>query len=223
MVLLEAAAVGQAGSGAGVGLLRQRGRHRLPSARNALRQAVRQTGLADDVACHAHGASILRRLRIRCQLEAQDAIYFTRESERVPALRRELRARRSAGLKATWLAPAQLQQIAAVDASDGIRTRGNGQLDPYRACLGLAAAAVGRGTAVCEGLAVTRVCVERAGLAVTTDAGGTVRAARVIVATRGTSPLVAPLGRHLRSTHTYAVATPPLALGCVPRSVSEPR
>ena len=210
VALFEAGAVGQAGSGAGAGLLRQEpdldfhpletryGRRFARRVWQMMRRAM------------LDGASTMRRLRVRCQLEAQDAIYFTRAREHVPALRRELSARRSAGLAATWLAPAQLRQIAAVDASGGIRTRGNGQLDPYRACLGLAAAAVGRGAVVCERSAVTRVRVERAGLALTTDAGGTVRAARVIVATRGATPLFTPLARHLRATHTYAVATPPL-------------
>lgn len=210
VVLVEAGVVGQAGSAAGAGLLRQEPNteyQRLEAryGRRVARRAWQMTRRA-----MLDGASVLRRLGVRCQLETQDAIYFTRESERVPTLRRELAARRAAGLAATWLTPSQLRQLAAVDAGGGIRTRGNGQLDPYRACLGLAAAAAKRGAVVCERSAVTRIRVERAGLALTTAAGGTLRAERVIVATRGATPLFKPLVRHLRSTHTYAVATPPL-------------
>ncbi len=212
VALIEGGAVGQAGSGAGAGLLRQEPdiEYHTLEARYGLRFARRVWQMTRRAMLD--GASVMRRLGVRCELETQDAIYFTREGERVPILRRELAARRAAGLAATWLSPAQLRQVAAVEAGGGIQTRGNGQLDPYRACLGLAAAAAKRGAMVCERSAVTRVRVEDAGLALTTVAGGTLRAARVIVATRGATPLFKPLVRHLRSTQTYTVATPPLGV-----------
>ena len=68
----------------------------------------------------------------------------------------EYQARRDAGLECTWLPPLALRRDAAVEAGGAIQTHGGG-LDPYRACLGLTAAAAARGAAIFEQSAARQV------------------------------------------------------------------
>ena len=85
------------------------------------------------------GAALLRRLRVRCALAPQQTIVLaTRDSEK--ALRREFEARTAAGLDVSWLSPRQVASVLRVEAAGGMRIRDGMALDPYRACLGLAAA-----------------------------------------------------------------------------------
>ena len=207
VALLEAASIGQASTAGSTGLLMQEpgidyvdveARYGRRAARRIWQMSRRAT---------LDLAATLRRLRIRCQLETRDAIYFTHSENDVVRLRRELSARRTAGLDATWLTRDRLARATNLAAFGGIRTRGNAQVDPYRMCLGFAAAAAKRGAAVYERSPVTRIRPHRKGVDVTSE-GGTVRAQRVIVATGTTTPLFEPLARHLNETHTYVVLTP---------------
>lgn len=154
-------------------------------------------------------AATVRRLGLRCQLERTDAIQFSSREEQVQPLRREVRARRSAGLEGVWLSDARVQHTVHTSAYGGVRTRGLSQLDPYRLCLGLAAAAHKRGATLHERTQASRISTGRDGVDVTTVAGR-VRAQRVIVATGTPTTLFRPLARHLRARHTYMVLTPPL-------------
>ena len=209
VALLEAASIGQASTAGSTGLLMQEpgidyvdveARYGRRAARRIWQMSRRAT---------LDLAATLRRLRIRCQLETRDAIYFTHSENDVVRLRRELSARRTAGLDATWLTRDRLARATNLAAFGGIRTRGNAQVDPYRMCLGFAAAAAKRGAAVYERSPVTRIRPHRKGVDVKSE-GGTVRAQRVIVATGTTTPLFEPLARHLNEAHTYVVLTPPL-------------
>ena len=94
-------------------------------------------------------------------------------------------------------------------AEGAIRMAGNTQIDPFRACLGLATAAVKRGAAVFERSPVDRIAVGRSTVELRT-AGGTVAADHVVIATGHPGALLKPLARHFRAFDTYAVATPPL-------------
>ena len=106
------------------------------------------------------GAALLRRLNIRCDLEAcDDVLVGIRDGEK--DLRRELDARREAGLDARWITPQSLRQSIALDAAGAIRVGSGFTLDPYRACLGLAAAAVSRGGILFERSVVKKVRVGR--------------------------------------------------------------
>ena len=151
----------------------------------------------------------VRRLGLHCQLEGSDAIIFTTREDEVTPLRRELRARRSAGLEGVWLSAEHARQETNVPACGGVRMRGSSQLDPYRLCLGLAVAAHKRGAIIHEQTRVARIKTGRDGVHITTD-GGSVRAQRVIVATGAPTGLFRPLARHLVARHTYMVLTPPL-------------
>jgi hypothetical protein len=59
----------------------------------------------------------------------------------VVRLRREQQRRRAARVQARWLTPRALLGLTGIGADGAILTRGNGQVDPCKACLGLAVAA----------------------------------------------------------------------------------
>ena len=151
-------------------------------------------------------AAVLRRNKIKCDLAPQDVITFAGPgSEAGRALRREYQARHDAGLDSAWLSPAALARHTALEAAGGIRTHG-AILDPYRACLGLAAAAVARGARVHERSAVRRVRPARRHVEVVTEAG-TLRAEAVVLATAAPIQDLRALRRHLRPEHAYGVVT----------------
>jgi glycine/D-amino acid oxidase-like deaminating enzyme len=101
-----------------------------------------------------------------------------------------------------------LARQAGLESRAAIRTRGT-VLDPYRACLGLAAAAHERGADVFERSAAVRLRAGGAGVEIAT-ARGTVRADAVIVATGAPIGDLRALRRHLRPRQAYAVVTEPL-------------
>jgi glycine/D-amino acid oxidase-like deaminating enzyme len=151
-------------------------------------------------------AAALRRMQIRCDLAPQDLVRFAQQDPRMAGeLRAEYKARRDAGLEHSWVSPAAMAREAAIETGGGIRTRG-ASLDPYRACLGLAAAAAGRGAAIHEASAVTRIRAGRKQVEVTTE-GGSVTAQSVLVATAAPLTDLRALRRHLRPVDRYTVVT----------------
>jgi glycine/D-amino acid oxidase-like deaminating enzyme len=154
-------------------------------------------------------AAALRRHQVRCDLRAMDLLHLCgRDDESIARLRREYEARRKAGFDHSWLTASQAEDATGVAAGGAIRTRGFA-LDPYRACLGLAAAAAARGAAVFERSPVKRIRTSRRGVEVVAD-GGTVRADAVVIATGAPLADLRSLRRHLRPEHGYAVVTAPL-------------
>lgn len=154
-------------------------------------------------------AAALRRLHIRCDANPEDLLRLARKDpDGVRRLRREYQARRDAGLDHSWMTAAALAREAALEAGAAIRTRGTG-VDPYRACLGLAAAAASRGAVVFEQSAVRRIRRARKHVEVTTPSGS-VRAEAVVVATGAPIADLRALRRHLRPREAYAVVTEPL-------------
>jgi glycine/D-amino acid oxidase-like deaminating enzyme len=154
-------------------------------------------------------SAALKRLQIRCDLAPQDLLHFTRRSpEAARALQREYRSRREAGLDHSWLTQAAFARETGVEGSVAIRTRG-ASLDPYRACIALAAAAVARGTVIHEKSPARRIRAGRKQVEVTTN-GGTIRAEAVVVATSAPIADLRALRRHLKAHDTYVVVTEPL-------------
>jgi len=207
--LFEAARIGQGAIGSSTALVMQEpdvdfqdvlDAHGLRAARTIWRMTRR--GALDFMAA-------IRRLRIPCQPEAQDSIYFASDPTGVLRLRRELGLRKKARLEARWLTVEQLRREANVEAEGAIRVAGNAQVEPLRTCFGFAAAAVKRGAFIHERSPVERIGTGREHVELRTT-GGTVRADRVVIATGHPGPLFKPLARHFRVAETYAVATPPL-------------
>jgi glycine/D-amino acid oxidase-like deaminating enzyme len=209
VILLEANGVGQGSTAASAGLLLQEQdtdyrTHVASLGRPAARLVwqMHRRAMLD-------GAATLRRLRICCALENPKLVTFTNDPDGVPDLGREFEMRKANGFGAVWLTADRLHRATGLRAQGGILTRGHAQLDPFRACLGLAAAAAGRNAIICERSPVTRVRADRHGVDLKTDRG-TVRARQVVVATGSAAPLFPSLVRHVRQMEGYAVLTPPL-------------
>jgi glycine/D-amino acid oxidase-like deaminating enzyme len=208
-ILLEADRVGAAATAGNPGLLRHDfdasfqdtvARYGLRDARH-LWEGARRASL--------DFASALRRLNIRCALEPQPLIELTREGpERARRLRREYDARRQAGLDVSWMTSAALQREAKIAGDGALKVKGDA-IDPYRACLGLMAAAASRGAGVFEQSAVTRIRARKKAVEVRT-ARGTITADAVLVATGGPLGDLRALRRHLPLQRSFFVVTEPL-------------
>jgi glycine/D-amino acid oxidase-like deaminating enzyme len=207
VVLLEADRIGTGATAASLGLVREgfdgsfqrtAADHGLRSAR-AMWHAMRRAAL--------DFAAALRRYEIRCDLAPQDLLQVApRDAEAARRLRREYEARRQAGFDHSWVTAAALARETALDGGGAIRTRGF-VIDPFRACLGLAAAAAARKDAqLFERTAVTRIRANRKRVEVVT-AKGVVHAQAVVIATAAPLPDLRALRRHLRPRHSFAVVT----------------
>ena len=211
-VLLEAGRIGAGATAASPGLLRQDfdasfqetvSQHGLRAARH-LWQGIRRSSL--------DFASALRRLGIRADLGDQDLLVLTRDgAESAKRLAREYHTRRDAGLDVSWLNGRALMRDAAIAGHAGLCTKGDA-FDPYRACLGLAAAAAARGATLHERTTVRRVRARRKFVEVRTESGA-ITAESVIIATGGPIDDLRALRRHFRPHQAYALVTGALDLG----------
>ena len=210
VVVLEANRIGGGSTARALGLLREdadasfqqtASAHGLRAAR-VLWQGLRRASL--------DFAAALRRQQIRCDLEPADLIVFARrDADALRTLRKEYQARRDAGLDYSWLTASALQRTCAIEGGlGGLRVHG-AALDPFRACIGLMAAAARRGAQVFEGSAVTRIRAGRKQVDVAT-ARGRITAQAVLVATSAPLADLRALRRHLKPHHSYAVVTEPL-------------
>jgi glycine/D-amino acid oxidase-like deaminating enzyme len=154
--------------------------------------------------------TLLRRLRITCDLRECDAIYFASDAQAVAGLRREFEVRAKAGFDAEWLGPGALRRATAIAGRGAIRTRGSAQFDPYRACVGLMAAAAAAGARIFERSAVQRIDADHTHLRLRTSKG-ILEATRVVIATGYATPRFRPLAGRFRMYRTYVLATEPMA------------
>ena len=153
-------------------------------------------------------AALLRRLDVKCHLEARPAMDVATTPEQAMRLKREQKARRTAGLDAPLLNARAIRGEVALDGSAGLR--GNGStIDPYRACLGLAAAAAARGAVLFERSPARKITFTRKSVEVFT-AGGSIRADRVVIATATPTPLFKALARHFWFQSAYFALTAPV-------------
>lgn len=208
VVLLEAEAIGQAGTARSHGLVREdyeasfceaASAHGPASART-MWQALRRGSL--------ELAAVLRRLDARAALRPMALLDVAPRGVEA-ALEREYRARRAAGLRHSWATPRTVAAGTALESGGAIRTCG-AEIDPYGACLALAAAAARRGAVIHEQSRVVRVRHGGTGVEVTTEAGS-VRAESVVVATGDPIADLRALRRHLKPMRGYSVVTEPLA------------
>ena len=153
---------------------------------------------------------LLRRLRIACELEQRDAIYYAADAGAVARLRSEHELRGRCGFDATWLGPADLRHATGISGRGAIRTRGSAQFDPYRASLGILHAAVEAGAQVCERSPVRRIVAERDRVRLWTR-NGTLDAEQVVIATGYATPQFRPLAGRFRMYRTYVLATEPVS------------
>ena len=150
--------------------------------------------------------STLRRLGIRCDLESRASVRVAVSDDQGKRLRRELSARKDAGLGGTWINGRRLASDLAIQGHGGILRGDDAELDPVRACLGLARAAADRGALLFERSAVRRVKAARKWIDLKTESG-TVRARVAIVATGSPSAVFRSLERHFKRLQTHLVVT----------------
>lgn len=148
--------------------------------------------------------ALLKRLDVKCHLETHPAVTLARTLDQAAALAKDQKARRKAGLDASMLNARAIRGEVAIDAAAGLRNRDGATIDPYRACLGLAAAAADRGALLFERSAARRIGFSRKFADVFT-AGGSIRTAHVVIATGVPTPLFKALQRHFWFRTSYLV------------------
>ena len=209
VALLESALVGRGSTAASSALLLQEPDRGLTE---LARRYGRETGRRLwQLSSEAVGdlIAMLRRLRVACDLVQRDAIYYATNDTAVAHLRTEFERRVAARFRGEWLTPSAVRRASGIAALGAIRTRGNAQFDPYKACLGVMEHAAAAGATIFERSAVTRIEPRRDRVRIHTH-DGRVDADRVIVATGYATPYFRPLAGRFRMYRTYVLATPPL-------------
>jgi glycine/D-amino acid oxidase-like deaminating enzyme len=148
----------------------------------------------------------LEALHVRCGLSHHDSVYYALGANAAEGLRDELRRRHHAGLSGRWLDAMPLRRLTGIDGAGAIRTTGNAQVDPYRACTGLLRAAGARGARIYERSAVDRIETDRRGATLFAN-GAAIRCTRIVIATGFATPFLEPLAARFRMLLTYVVAT----------------
>ena len=154
-------------------------------------------------------AALLRRLDVKCDLQPRPALTVARTLEQTALLKREQKMRRAARLDAPLLTGRAVAGDIALDAGAGLRAKDCATLDPYRACIGVAAAAAARGVQLFERSPVLKVTFGRKDAEVFT-ANGRIRVARVVVATGFPTALFKSLARHFWFRTSYMALTAPV-------------
>jgi glycine/D-amino acid oxidase-like deaminating enzyme len=154
-------------------------------------------------------AALIRRLEIKCELEPRDSLTVAMTAEQMTRSRKERKARIDAGIEAPVLSARSVRSETALEAAGGLRGRDGGTLDPYRATVGLAAAAAERGTQIFERSEVRRITFTRKYADVHT-AGGAIRTRKVVIATGYPKELFSSLARHFWFRSSYQVLTEPV-------------
>jgi glycine/D-amino acid oxidase-like deaminating enzyme len=209
VAVLEADRIGHGSTAASSALLLQEPDHRLTdlTARYGRRTARRIWRLSHEAA--AELIALLDGLPQPSALARRDTIYYTTDAADVEPLRREYAERRRAGFPAEWLTPRLLRVEAGIPGRAGIRTHGNAQCDPYRACRAVIDAARRSGAQVFERTPVRRIEPRANGVRVRTTRG-VVEARQVVIATGYATRQFRPLAGRFDLCHTYVLATPPL-------------
>lgn len=147
--------------------------------------------------------------RIACDLVERDAIYCATNPHALRRLDAEFRLRSRAGFPCEWLNAGAVRRATGVAAHGAIRTSGNAQFDPYRACLGLMRAAASAGAAVYERSPVRTIRQANGRVRIHTS-HGRIDAARVVIATGYATRQFRPLVGRFQMYRTYVLATRPL-------------
>jgi glycine/D-amino acid oxidase-like deaminating enzyme len=204
-LVIEAGRIGQGSAGRSAGLL-------LPEPGPSFRDVARAHGLRAARRVFetwakgaSDGAALLRRLKVGHGVDAFDSLVVAFRGEE-KALQRDYAARHEAGLDARWLPQRAVRQATALEASAGMRLHEAFGVDPYRASVALANAAVRRGARLFEGspLKKARVGSKKVELQL---ADAVIRADRLIVTTGLATAEFKPLRRHFKRRETYLVLT----------------
>ena len=210
VIVVEAARVGQGSTAASTALLLQEPDQDLEalSKRYGARTARRIWRLSQDAASDFVHA--IRRLKIECDLSEVPSLYYTLSEERARVLQRELKKRRKARLGGEWMAGEALRRASGIHGAGAIKTAGNAQLDPLRACIGFLSAAEKDGASIYERTAINRIRATADGVRLY-SADGTIDAKQVVIATGYATKYFRPLAGRFKMRHTYVMATNPMS------------
>jgi len=154
-------------------------------------------------------ASLLRRLDVKCGLEARPTFTVAVTPEQVARLKKEQKLRREAGLDAVLINARAARAAVALDAAASLRAKDTATIDPYRASVGLAHAAADGGATLFERSPVRRIRFYRK-IAQVFTAAGSITTRRVVVATGLPTSLHRSLARHFWFRNTFFTLTSPL-------------
>jgi len=154
-------------------------------------------------------AALLRRLEIKCQLEPRGTLITATSPEQATRIKRDLKARRDAHVETTLVDGRGVLSETALNGFGALRMKDGATLDPYRACAGLADAAVQRSAQIFERSTVTKIGFNRKTAEVIT-AGGSIRTNAVVIATGVPTTLCASLRRHFWFRSSYLALTEPV-------------
>lgn len=154
-------------------------------------------------------SALIKRLDLKCGFEPHGSLLVAATAEEAARLKREQKIRKDAGLDAAMVNARAVTQETALDATAALKSRDGGTIDPYRATLGLAAAAVQRGARIFEQSPIARIRFTRRHADVFTTAGP-VRVGRIVVATGLPTPLFKALRRHFWFKSQYFALTEPV-------------
>jgi glycine/D-amino acid oxidase-like deaminating enzyme len=151
-------------------------------------------------------AALLRRLDIKCRAVERPVAIVARTAAEAALLAKEQKRRKEAGLDAAAIPARAIPALAGFAGVAGLRSRDNAAIDPYRATLGLAAAAAKRGALIFERSSVTKTAFTRHTASLTVN-GSLVHTRRIIVATGRPGLLFKQLKRHVPERTTFMVLT----------------
>jgi glycine/D-amino acid oxidase-like deaminating enzyme len=209
VALLEAARLARGSTGSSIGWISEEPGTSFLAVEQALGlRAARHAFRSWRRAALDFGA-LLRRLDVKCHLEPRGAATVAITPEQVSRLKREQKERSAAGLEGPFLNAHAVRTELALDGLIAVRHKGSATLDPYRACVGIAAAAAARGARIFERSPVKRITFTRKAVRVFT-AEGAIRADRVIVATSAPTSLTASLARHFWYRSAFLALTEPV-------------
>src|SRR5215467_12202677 len=208
-ILLEADRVGRGNSIASAGWISDDPGVPFAEAANLLGVRIARHGFEAWRRAALDFSALLRRLEIKCYLEPHSALTIAMTPEQTLRLKKERKARLEAGLDAPTLGSRVVSGEVALAPTVALRGREGATIDPYRACVGLAAAAEERGAKLFERSPVRRITFNRK-IADVFTAGGKIRTKKVIVATGTPTLLFKSLRRHFWFRTAYVALTDPI-------------
>jgi len=209
-ILLEADRVGRGNSIASAGWIADDPGVPFAEAANLLGVRIARHGFETWRRAALDFSALLRRLEIKCHLEPHTALTIAMTPEQTQRLKKERKVRLEAGLDAPALGSRVVSAEIALAPTLALRGREDATIDPYRACVGLAAAAEERGAKLFERSPVKRITFNRK-IADVFTADGAIRTRKVIVATGlPTTQLHKSLRRHFWFRTTYVALTEPV-------------
>jgi glycine/D-amino acid oxidase-like deaminating enzyme len=207
VAVVEAAQVGRGSSGASAGWISDDPGVSFQEVEQALGLRAARHGWQSWRRAALDFIALVRRLSLKCAFEQRGALLVAATPEQLVRLKKEQKTRREAGLEAPMMNTRAIAGETAITAQAAIKTRDGATLDPYRAALGLADAALDRGASFYERSPARKIRFTRKWVDVKT-AGGVIRAERVVVATGvPTMTLFKALARHFWYRSSFLTMT----------------